>query len=153
MNIYSFLKKEELEYLLACLKFAKQLGMIQEDTLDAQEVRRKKENKKRAGMLERGEVVYGPTCFSIPAYLHYELTGFQLEYATESPAVKKAYSYREIKETELQKFYEENPGLFTRYHGDSFSYEETKKIIRKKIRERDYEAEIKNILCQLHFGK
>ncbi len=153
MNTYSFLKKEELEYLLACLKFAKQLGMIQEDTLDAQEVRRKKENKKRAGMLERGEVVHGPTCFSIPAYLHYELTGFQLEYATESPAVKKAYSYREIKETELQKFYEENPGLFTRYHGDSFSYEETKKIIRKKIRERDYEAEIKNILCQLHFGK
>ena len=153
MNTYSFLKKEELEYLLACLKFAKQLGMIQEDTLDAQEVRRKKENKKRAGMLERGEVVHGPTCFSIPAYLHYELTGFQLEYAIESPAVKKAYSYREIKETELQKFYEENPGLFTRYHGDSFSYEETKKIIRKKIRERDYEAEIKNILCQLHFGK
>ena len=43
MNTYSFLKKEELEYLLACLKFAKQLGLIQEDTLDAQEVRRKKE--------------------------------------------------------------------------------------------------------------
>ena len=149
MNTYSFLKKEELEYLLACLKFAKQLGLIQEDTLDAQEARRKKENEKRAKMLEKGEIVYGPTCFSIPAYLHHELTGFLLEYATESPAVKKAYSYREIGETELKKFYEENPGLFTRYHGDSFSYEETKKIIRKKIRERDYEAEIKNILCQL----
>ncbi len=49
------------------------------------------------------------------------------------------YSYREITEEEKRAFYEENQDLFTRYWGDSFSFDEVSMIIEKRLREQEYE--------------
>ena len=40
--------------------------------------------------------------------------------------------------------------LFTRYQGDSFSYDEVATVIKKRIREKEYEQEIQNILRKQH---
>ena len=86
----------------------------------------------------------------MPAYVRYEQTRFRLDFVSESEKVKKNYSYQRISEKEKQAFYEANRDLFTRYHGDSFTYEEVSVIIRKRIREMEYDKEIQNILCQLN---
>ena len=101
-------------------------------------------------MLQNGEIIYGPEYFSLPADVRYEQTRFRLDFVSESEKVKKNYSYQRISEKEKQAFYEANRDLFTRYHGDSFAYEEVSVIIRKRIREMEYDKEIQNILCQLN---
>ena len=136
--------------LKAELIFAKRLGLTEDDTLDGVVNRCEKENQRRKGMLQNGEIIYGPEHFSLPAYVRYEQTRFRLDFVSESEKVKKNYSYRRISEKEKQAFYEANRDLFTRYHGDSFTYEEVSVIIRKRIREMEYDKEIQNILCQLN---
>ena len=101
-------------------------------------------------MIQRGEIVYGMEQFSLPAYVRYEQTRFRLDFVSESEKINRQYSYPAIREGETQAFYESNRDLFTRYHGDSFSYEEVAVIIRKKLREIEYDKEIHNILCQLN---
>ena len=142
--------KTEQKQLEAELIFAKKLGLIDDDTLNGVERRRQIENQKRKQMLQDGEIVYGIEQFSLPAYVRYEQTRFRLDFVSESGKIKEYYSYRMIPEEEIRAFYDENRDLFTRYHGDSFSYEEVAMIIRKRIREIEYEKEIHNILCQLN---
>ena len=136
--------------LKAELIFAKRLGLTEDDTLDGVVSRCEKENQRRKGMLQNGENIYGPEHFSLPAYVRYEQTRFRLDFVSESEKVKKNYSYQRISEKEKQAFYEANRDLFTRYHGDSFTYEEVSVIIRKRIREMEYDKEIQNILFQLN---
>ena len=143
------MNEKEQKHLRAELIFAKKLELIEDDTLNGVEDRRQKENHKREEMLQKGEIVYGAEHFSLPAYVRYEQTRFRLDFVSESEKVKKNYTYREISEEEKQAFYEANRDLFTRYHRDSFTYEEVAKIIKKRIREMEYEKEIHNILCQL----
>lgn len=143
------MNEKEQKRLKAELIFAKKLGLIEDDTLTGVEDRRQKENRKREEMLQRGEIVYGIEHFSPPAYVRYEQTRFRLDFVSESEKVKKNYSYRQISEEEKLSFYEANRDLFTRYHGDNFPYEEVAMIIKKRIREMEYEKEIHNILCQL----
>ena len=131
--------RKEQKQLKAELIFAKRLGLTEDDTLDGVVSRCEKENQRRKGMLQNGEIIYGPEHFSLPAYVRYEQTRFRLD-----------YSYQRISEEEKQAFYEANRDLFTRYHGDSFTYEEVSVIIRKRIREMEYDKEIQNILCQLN---
>lgn len=143
------MNEKEQKHLRAELIFAKKLELIEDDTLNGVGDRRQKENHKREEMLQKGEIVYGAEHFSLPAYVRYEQTRFCLDFVSESEKVKKNYTYREISEEEKQAFYEANRDLFTRYHGDSFTYEEVAMIIKKRIREMEYEKEIHNILCQL----
>ena len=143
------MNEKEQKHLRAELIFAKKLELIEDDTLNGVEDRRQKENHKREEMLQKGEIVYGAEHFSLPAYVRYEQTRFCLDFVSGSEKVKKNYTYREISEEEKQAFYEANRDLFTRYHGDSFTYEEVAMIIKKRIREMEYEKEIHNILCQL----
>lgn len=143
------MNEKEQKHLRAELIFAKKLELIEDDTLNGVEDRRQKENHKREEMLQKGEIVYGAEHFSLPAYVRYEQTRFRLDFVSESEKVKKNYTYREISEEEKKAFYEANRDLFTRYHGDSFTYEEVAMIIKKRIREMEYEKEIHNILCQL----
>ena len=144
------MNEKEQKHLRAELIFAKKLELIEDDTLNGVEDRRQKENHKREEMLQKGEIVYGAEHFSLPAYVRYEQTRFRLDFVSESEKVKKNYTYREISEEEKQAFYEANRDLFTRYHRDSFTYEEVSVIIRKRIREMEYDKEIQNILCQLN---
>ena len=140
--------EKELKQLRAELIFAKKLGLIEEDTLDGVEDRRQKENQKREQMLQKSEIVYGPEQFSLPAYVRYEQTRFRLDFISECEKIKEHYTYPTIFEKEKQMFYEANRDLFTRYNGDSFTYEEVSGIIKKRMREIEYEKEIHNILCQ-----
>ena len=136
--------RKEQKQLKAELIFAKKLGLTEDDTLDGVADRCEKENQRRTEMLQNGEI------FSLPAYVRYEQTRFRLDFVSESEKVKKNYFYQRISEEEKQAFYEANRDLFTRYHGDSFTYEEVSVIIRKRIREIEYDKEIQNILCQLN---
>lgn len=142
------MNEKELKQLRAELIFAKKLGLIEDDTLDGVEDRRQKENQKREQMLQKSEIVYGPEQFSLPAYVRYEQTRFRLDFISECEKIKEHYTYPTISEKEKQMFYEANRDLFTRYNGDSFTYEEVSGIIKKRMREIEYEKEIHNILCQ-----
>lgn len=149
MKNNSFDNQKNEQYTRACLIFAKRLGLIDDDSLEAVKSRCDAENEKRALQLKNGETVYGLTHFTLPAYIQYELTRFRLDFVSEDEKVKKAYNYREISEKEQKAFYKNNKDLFKRYNGDRFSYREVKLIIKKKIREGEYENEINSILCQL----
>ena len=142
------MNEKELKQLRAELIFAKKLGLIEDDTLDGVEDRRQKENQNREQMLQKSEIVYGPEQFSLPAYVRYEQTRFRLDFIAECEKIKENYTYPTIFEKEKQMFYEANRDLFTRYNGDSFTYEEVSGIIKKRMREIEYEKEIHNILCQ-----
>ena len=50
-------------------------------------------------------------------------------------------------EAEKRAFYEENPDLFTRFEGDSFGYGEVSMIIEKRLKEKEYENIVQDILC------
>lgn len=149
MNMNYCIGEAELKRAEACLAFAQQLGLIASSSLEDLEKRRNAENEKRAAAAEKGEVFYGLRHFSAPAYLQYELTRFRLDFAAETEQVKKAYKFAEITEKEMKAYYKANKDLFTRYNGDKFRYSEVKLIIKKKLREAEYDNEINNILCKL----
>ena len=92
MNPFLFTDDEEKKYALACLKFSKKLGLIDDDSLEAVIKRCDAENEKRKLQKENNETVYGLTHFSYPAYLDYELTRLKLDFVGECENVKKAYT-------------------------------------------------------------
>ncbi|MGN1418725.1 MAG: hypothetical protein ACI4W6_05300 [Acutalibacteraceae bacterium] len=149
MNTFCFSAQAEKNYALACLEFAKSLGLIDDSSLDAVALRCKAENEKRKEMLEKGETVYGLTQFPLAVYLDYELTRFRLDFVSEKEEIKKNYHYKPISKKEKKAFYKNNRDLFTRYAGDKFRFKEVDMIIEKKMREEQYEDEINNILRQL----
>lgn len=141
--------QKDMKYAQACLIFAKRLGLIEDDSLEAVKQRCQAENDKRAQMLKEDAVFYGLTNFSFREYLEWEISKIKLDFVSESEQVKKAYSFREIPKKEIKAYYKNNRDLFTRYNGDGFPYRDLKQIIRKRIREEEFENEIKNILRQL----
>lgn len=149
MNLFLFSDESEKNYALACLEFAKRLGLIDDESLDGVKKRCDAENKKRAVQIENGETVYGLTRFSYPAYLNYELTRLKLDFVGETQEVKKVYNYPEITRRDLKDYFKNNRDLFTRYNNDKFFFFEVKTVIYKKIREEQYDAEINNILRKL----
>lgn len=150
---FDFLEKNERDYAMASLLFAQKLGLVDNCLLTDVEQRRQEENRKRRETLERGEILYGPVEYNPIAYLLQELTGFRLDYVSESEKITNRQVFRPISREETRQFYEEHADLFTRYQGDAFAYEDVELIIRKKIREKDYEDGIKDILRQLRKGK
>ena len=150
---FDFLEKNERDYAMASLLFAQKLGLVDNCLLTDVEQRRQEENRKRRETLERGEILYGPVEYNPIAYLQQELTGFRLDYVSESEKITKRQVFRPISREETRQFYEEHADLFTRYQGDAFAYEDVELIIRKRIREKDYEDGIKDILRQLRKGK
>ncbi|MGN0448594.1 MAG: hypothetical protein ACI4GC_08620 [Acutalibacteraceae bacterium] len=149
MDTFCFYDEREKKYALACLEFAKKLGLIDDSSLDALKLRCEAENAKSREKLENGETVYGLTEFPFAVYLDYELTRFKLDFASEKEEIKKVYSYTPITKKDKKTFYKNNLDLFTRYNGDKFRFREVAMIIEKKIREEEYENEINNILRQL----
>lgn len=148
MDIEYFTSNREMQYAKACYTFAKKLGLIDDDSFNAVKTRCDAENKAREEKIKNGEIVYGVTNFSLPAYIQYELTRFKLDFVSQAEKIKNNYNYKEISHDEEKEFFESNADLFTRYNGDSFSFGEVEAVIRKRIREAEYDNEIKNILCQ-----
>ncbi len=86
----------------------------------------------------------------MPAYIQYELTRFRLDFVSEKPLIKRSYNYSTITSKDMVSFWNGHRELFTRYQGDSFSYDEVATVIKKRIREKEYEQEIQNILRKQH---
>lgn len=149
MNSFIFTTDEQRKYALACLTFAKRLGLIDDNSLEAVADRCKAENEKRRQALANGEIVYGLKQFTLPVYLDYELTRFRLDYASEKEGIKRVYQYKPIESKDLKAYYKSNRDLFTRYNGERFKFKESKMVVYKKIREEQYDEEISAILCQL----
>ena len=118
---------QELRRICANLTFAKQLGLIDDDSL-----------------LAAGEVVYGLTAYPLPAYLQYECTRFRLAFAGERKQVR--YNYAPITAREEKAYYKANKDLFTRYMGDKFRFREVKQVVRKKMREEEYDRAVQDLL-------
>lgn len=166
--VYGFSSGEERKQVLARLQAAAWMGVISSPDLEAVEERRKQKNGEIEKRLSDGEAVYGLTHYTSAMYLQYELTRFKLDYTVHAKALLEQYSknisqapgfrggggtraaryaYREITEEEKKAFYEENRDLFTRYFGDSFAYDEVGMIIEKRLREKEYESIVQDLLC------
>ena len=139
------LSREELRLVQAKLKAAVNFGFISEAGLDAIEFRCQEHNRRIANRLVAGEVVYGLTHFSLPAYLQYELTRFRLDFV-EGKAGN--YDYMVITEAHRRRFYQDNPEMFKRCIGDYFAFEDVEAVIEKRIREEEYYRYVQNLLCQ-----
>lgn len=149
MNSFYFINEKEKLYALACLVFAKKIGLIDEEGLEGVKKRCEAENERRRTALAKGEIVYGLKEFSLPVYLDYELTRFKLDFASEKDIIKSNYSYKPIDKKQLKEYYKSNKDLFTRYGGEKFRFGESKLVVYKKIREEQYDDEIKSILHKL----
>ena len=66
--------------------------------------------------------------------------------AGDSPIA--GYPCRVFSETDLRQYYDNNRDLFTRYFGDSFGFEEVAMIIEKRLKEKEYEDIVKDLLCK-----
>ncbi|MCM1134871.1 MAG: hypothetical protein NC400_04765 [Clostridium sp.] len=147
-NSYGLTSETEIYETLAKLKIAFWMGLIPTPDLEAVEERRKQKNAEIKNALAEGKTVYGLTHYTPAMYLQHELTRFKLDFTVYKGKKAGGYLYREITEEEKQAFYDENRDLFTRYHGDSFAYEEMRMIIEKRLREREYESIVQDLLRQ-----
>lgn len=100
--------------------------------------------EKRRVDVNSGKAVYGTRYFSREAFYLHEIISFRLLYAEEDSRV--VHEYRRIEDSEIEAFYNENHDLFTRYAGDSFPLDEIRDVIRKKIREAEYEELVRQNL-------
>lgn len=132
------LEKERLE---AEYRTAFSLGLVSSPKLSDAEKRGEDSNCQKAE--------YGIRAFSKEAFLLHELITFRLLYAEEAAIVR--HEYRKIEPSEIEAFYNDNHDLFTRYAGDSFPLDEVRDVIRKKIREDEYECLVlQNLLYKQH---
>ena len=146
-NLYPMLSDRELEVACAKLKIAEAMGLISSGDLSLVEKRRQEKNKEIMEKRKKGEIVYGVREFSPLMYLQYELTRFQLEFVVYQGDSIGNWQCHTISEKEKRAFFQENPDLFTRYFGDSFSYEDVEMIIEKRLKEREYENIVQSLLC------
>lgn len=117
------------------------LGLVASPDLSEAESRRALRNSKKAS--------YGTRCFSKEAFLLHEIITFRLLYAEEASCVR--HKYTAIDDADIEAYYRKNHDLFTRYAGDSFPLEEIRDVIKKKIREDEYEELVRqNLLHQQH---
>ena len=138
----------EWRYAQGCLTLAKRLGLIEDDTPAALEKRRAAKNAEISRSEAEGAPVYGTRYFSAPAYLQYELTRFKLDFVEPCGKIRTLGVCPDFTEAQTRAWYDANRDLFTRYFGDSFSYEESRQIIEKRMREEVYEALVQDILCE-----
>lgn len=138
----------EWRYAQGCLALAKRLGLIDDDSPAALEKRRAAKNAEISRREADGMTVYGTRYFSAPAYLQYELTRFKLDFVEPCEKIRALGVCPTFTDEQTRAWYDANPDLFTRYFGDSFSYEESRLIIEKRMREEVYENLVQDILCE-----
>ena len=94
---------------------------------------------------EEGE--YGAR-LSETGWLIHSLNMLRLRYANEDAGIK--HSFRPISRAQMEEWYKSNSDLFTRYEGDSFDFEEVTDVVRKRMREEEWEGLIDEMACQQH---
>lgn len=137
----------ELMRVQAELQIAVWMDVIPDSDLDALEERRTKKNQTIKKELEEGKTVYGTRYYTPAMYLQYELTRVKLDFTVYREEKLGPYTLHKVTEEEKKAFYDENRDLFTRYFGDSFRYEEVRMIIEKRLKEKEYENIVQDILC------
>lgn len=137
------LTSAQWKYAQACLTLAKRFGLIDDDSPEALEKRCAAKNAETVAAERNGQVTYGTRCYNIAAYLQYELTRFRLDFVESS-----RFFCPDFTAEETRAFYDANRDLFTRYFNDSFSYDEVRLIIEKRLREEVYDNLVQDILCE-----
>ena len=140
------LTPREWRYAQGCLTLAKRLGLIDDDSPAALEKRRTAKNAAISRSEAEGAPVYGTRFFSAPAYLQFELTRFKLDFVEPCEKIRALGVCPTFTDEQTRAWYDANPDLFTRYFGDSFSYEESRLIIEKRMREEVYDNLVQDIL-------
>lgn len=140
------LTPEGWRYARGCLTLAKRWGLIDDDSPAALEKRRVAKNADAARCEADGATVYGVRHYSAPAYLQYELTRFKLDFVEPCEKIRALGICPEFTDAQTRAWYDANRDLFTRYFGDSFSYEESRLIIEKRMREEVYDNLVQDIL-------
>lgn len=125
------LSKERIE---AEYKVAYKLGLVKSPEL--------KEALKHFEYVKGHTPFYGATVNDRYAYFLNLLTFFRLKYVEGCANC----DYRKITDEEVENYFESNRDLFTRYFGESFTLEEVESVIRKRIREEDYEKLVRKQL-------
>ncbi len=142
-----YLSLHEYQCAKVTLTFACELGLIQAASFEALEDRCAKKNKENQDKESRDEVVYGIRRYNLYTYLQYELTQFKLDFIQCKNTLN--YEFKEIEMDEKREFFEENKRLFTRWTVKDFEFEEVEMVIEKRLREAEYEENIKKLLYKL----
>lgn len=142
------IREEDVGYIESIFEFAKRIGCIKDTSWAGLEERRIQKNKDNLQKKQAGEILYGLEEYSKIAYLGYELASFRLDFVSMAPYICKKYEYRHITREMIETYYKNNPQLFVRAEGNSFALEEVEEIIHKRLRQEEYEENVKNILCQ-----
>ncbi len=140
-ELNQFLSEQEILIAKAKLKIAKHMGTIDTDEWEAVKIRCEKKNQEVKKNMENGEIVYGVRSYSLLTYLQYELTRVKLDYISYKGEYIGEFKRKIFTEDDENKFYSENLFLFTEANGEicDIDEENLRPVIRKKLREREYE--------------
>ncbi|WP_294900952.1 hypothetical protein [uncultured Eubacterium sp.] len=111
--------------------------------------RRNETSWKNEDAWKAGTAAYGVRYMTPEMYLYYELKSIQLAfvvYKGDHVGTHKCHVYTD---EEKREFYEKHPDLFTRYHGDLFSYEEVAVIIEKWLKASEYQEIVRETATEL----
>ena len=133
------LTSAQWKYAQACLTLAKRFGLIDDDSPEALEKRCAAKNAETVAAERNGQVTYGTRCYN---------TRFRLDFVEPSERIRALGVCPDFTAEETRAFYDANRDLFTRYFNDSFSYDEVRLIIEKRLREEVYDNLVQDILCE-----
>ena len=115
--------------------------------------RRAETEWKHADAWKNGTAAFGARYLTPEMYLDYELKSIQLAFATYKGEMVGNHKCHVYTEDEKRAFYDANQDLFTRYHGDLFSYEEVDLIIEKWLKVQEYQDIIESVVANTHLNE
>lgn len=115
--------------------------------------RRAETEWKNADAWKNGTAAFGARYLTPEMYLDYELKSIQLAFATYKGRMVGNHKCHVYTEDEKRAFYDVNQDLFTRYHGDLFSYEEVDLIIEKWLKVQEYQDIIESVVANTHLNE
>ena len=112
--------------------------------------RRAETEWKNADAWKNGTAAFGARYLTPEMYLDYELKSIQLAFATYKGEMVGNHKCHVYTEDEKRAFYDANQDLFTRYHGDLFSYEEVDLIIEKWLKVQEYQEFLESVAANTY---
>lgn len=124
------------EYQKKELKLAKALGVIKSDDPDYLQELMEIKNK------ELNENSFGKTSYDEFSFVSYIMSRFRMDFIFGI----YDYPYRKITSNEISNYYKKNKILFLRENGDYFPEEEVEEVIKKHLRQKEYEEAVVGLL-------
>ena len=115
--------------------------------------RRAETEWKNADAWKNGTADFGARYLTPEMYLDYELKSIQLAFATYKGEMVGNHKCHVYTEDEKRAFYDANQDLFTRYHGDLFSYEEVDLIIEKWLKVQEYQEFLESVAANTYLSE